>query len=319
MNGEGCWSTVVCRPTERAALGLSGDSDWLLQCRLAIGHRGNHATDASTHPRHDRRLWLEWNDFDDRAQSLIERNPCPVPSPEGAGCVFFVGHGGPHFYAHSNGHAPSVMSGAGAQQRPVPGPERTSGSQPPNTHPPRMGSHRLPDSHQPAAPPVPAAPPPPPVTRPPVGSPPPAEAAPSREPAHGSSPEPAHDPAYRGGRRSTNAEPMVSEDYHGRRHRSDAPAQGVQGRVTPAPATSTPATPNPTAPAHAIPPLPDAPQTAPARESGLPQQTGTGIPAPQAGSVDDHPESEAARRAAISAALDEVAVALARLAAALRA
>ncbi|MBA5848141.1 hypothetical protein [Gordonia amicalis] len=312
MNGEGCWSTVVCRPTERAALGLSGESDWLLQCRLAIGHRGNHATDASTHPRHDRRLWLEWNDFDDRAQSLIERNPCPVPSPEGVGCVFFVGHGGPHFYAHSNGHAPSVMSRAGNQQRPTPGPERTSGSQPPNPQSQRMGSHRLPDSHQPAP------------------SPPPAE-APSPEPVHGSSPASAPGPAYRGGRRSTNAEPLVSEDYHGRRHRSGAPDQGGPARVAPNPAaanppvpntkTPNPPAPNPVASTHAAPALPDMPQIAPARagEGGVPPRAGTVGPSPQVDAADEHSESEAARRAAINAALDEVAVALARLAAALRA
>ncbi|MHC3003098.1 hypothetical protein [Gordonia metallireducens] len=308
MNGEGCWSTVVCRPTERAALGLSGDSDWLLQCRLAIGHRGNHATDASTHPRHDRRLWLEWNDFDDRAQSLIERNPCPVPSPEGVGCVFFVGHGGPHFFAHSNGHAPSVMSGAGAgnHQRPAPGSGRT-GPQPPTPNPQRMGSHRLPDSHQPPAPPA---------------------GDPASEPAHGVTPEPTPGSGYRGGRRSTNAEPAVSEDYHGRRHRSDAPGQDISGPAVPTtaapdtavpdpagpgPVAPTPEPANPATPAHAAPALPD---LSPAEGAVVPP---VGVPGAQ---VTDHAseisEAEAARRAEISAALDDVAVALARLAAALR-
>ncbi|MCK8616007.1 hypothetical protein [Gordonia sp. C13] len=298
MNGEGCWSTVVCRPTERAALGLSGDSDWLLQCRLAIGHRGNHATDASTHPRHDRRLWLEWNDFDDRAQSLIERNPCPVPSPEGVGCVFFVGHGGPHFFAHSNGHAPSVMTGAGAgnHQRPAPGPGRT-GPQPPTPNPQRMGSHRLPDSHQPPTPPV---------------------TEPSSEPAHGATPEPPPESGYRGGRRSTNAEPVVSEDYHGRRHRSDAPSQDVSGPAVPSTAAPDTAGPgpapvNPVTPAHAAPALPDVSPSegAVVHPVGVP---GTQV-TDQASEIS---EKEAARRAEISAALDDVAVALARLAAALR-
>ncbi|WP_238420506.1 hypothetical protein [Gordonia sp. 'Campus'] len=263
MNGEGCWSTVVCRPTERAALGLSGDSEWLLQCRLAIGHRGNHATDASTHPRHDRRLWLEWNDFDDRAQSLIERNPCPVPSPEGAGCVFFAGHGGPHFYARTNGHAPSVMTGAGAPGPQAVGPDRslTTQHQPPT----RMGTHRLPDSHQPVP-------------------------LPQQQPVV----EPDPQPAYRGGRRSTNAEPLVTEDYQGRRHRTDglntngASADGLTadglnagGLNAGGPAPSGPADPEP------------------------------GAPAVQA--------LDTARLEAIGAALDEVATALARLAAVLRA
>lgn len=110
MNRDGCWSTVVVNADERRALGLANSSVWILQCRLASGHPGNHATDASTMPRNDRRLWLEWNDVDSRAQSLIERNPCPVPSPQGARCVFFHGHGGPHFYATSNGRPPAPVS-----------------------------------------------------------------------------------------------------------------------------------------------------------------------------------------------------------------
>ena len=148
MNGEGCWSTVVCRPAERVALGLSSESEWLLQCRLGIGHGGNHATDASVRPRHDRRLWLEWNDFDNRAQSLIERNPCPVPSPEGAGCVFFAGHGGPHFYARTNGHVPSAMSaGQGGHHvggYSTPGPQ--TGGYPvtgPHSDGPQMGGSQM--------------------------------------------------------------------------------------------------------------------------------------------------------------------------------
>ncbi|MGW9264602.1 hypothetical protein [Gordonia terrae] len=275
MNGEGCWSTVVCRPAERAALGLSGDSDWLLQCRLAIGHRGNHATDASTHPRHDRRLWLEWNDFDDRAQSLIERNPCPVPSPEGAGCVFFAGHGGPHFYARSNGHAPSVMSGAGAPDPRTVAPDR--GVDPLRQSPPqagssRMGSHRLPDSH-------PAA-------------------SLAAQPSASDDPEP--NTSYRGGRRSTNVEPQVVDDYQGRRHRADGydvayspdPVDPVDGPDRGGPAVGGPGS----RPAAVTP-------------GNLPAVSGP-----------DHgaPGFDAARVAAIGAALDEVAGALAKLAAALR-
>ncbi|AFR51127.1 MULTISPECIES: hypothetical protein [unclassified Gordonia (in: high G+C Gram-positive bacteria)] len=287
MNGEGCWSTVVCRPAERAALGLSGDSDWLLQCRLAIGHRGNHATDASTHPRHDRRLWLEWNDFDDRAQSLIERNPCPVPSPEGAGCVFFAGHGGPHFYARSNGHAPSVMTGAGAPNPQSGTPDRAV--DPHRQSPPRMGSHRLPDSH-------PAA-------------------SLSAQPPAPADPEP--HTSYRGGRRSTNVEPLTADDYHGRRHRTDGydvayspstdPADPLDGPGVGSPGASGPVVggpgiSGPTAVRPGSGPTGIAPGNLPA------------VPGPDPGA----PGFDAARVAAIGAALDEVATALAKLAAALR-
>ncbi len=108
MNVEGCWSTVVCTSAERSRLGLTGTSDWLLRCRLPAGHVGNHASDASEHPRLDRRLWLEWNDFDDHAQSLIERNPCSARALQGAACRYFEGHGGPHVFAPSNGHAPAA-------------------------------------------------------------------------------------------------------------------------------------------------------------------------------------------------------------------
>ncbi|MFE0748655.1 hypothetical protein [Gordonia sp. NPDC058843] len=281
MNGEGCWSTVVCRPAERAALGLSGDSDWLLQCRLAIGHRGNHATDASTHPRHDRRLWLEWNDFDDRAQSLIERNPCPVPSPEGAACVFFAGHGGPHFYARSNGHAPSVMTGAGAPNPQVVAPDRAV--DPLRQPPPRMGSHRLPDSHPAAS-----------------------------LPAQPSAPvEPDPYAPYRGGRRSTNVEPMAAEDYQGRRHRTD----GYDVAYSPTPDPAGP----PVAPfdGHAPNgPAVDGPVfSGPGSDSpGIPPGNLPAVPGPDPGAQ----EFDAARVAAIGAALDEVATALAKLAAALR-
>ncbi|WP_078112609.1 hypothetical protein [Gordonia sp. IITR100] len=282
MNGEGCWSTVVCRPTERAALGLSGDSDWLLQCRLAIGHRGNHATDASTHPRHDRRLWLEWNDFDDRAQSLIERNPCPVPSPEGAGCVFFAGHGGPHFYARSNGHAPSVMTGASASNPQTVAPDHAVD---PLRQPPpqmgssqmgssRMGSHRLPDSHPAALP-----------TQPPAAEPEPGE--------------------YRGGRRSTNAEPLAAEDYHGRRHRTDGydvayspapdPGRSFDGQAGSGQAGPSVRVPN-------------------SETTGIAPRNVPAVPVPDPTA----PGFDAARVAAIGDALDEVAAALAKLAAALR-
>lgn len=250
MNGEGCWSTVVCRPAERVALGLAPESEWLLQCRLGLGHSGNHATDASVRPRHDRRLWLEWNDFDNRAQSLIDRNPCPVPSPEGAGCVFFAGHGGPHFYARSNGHVPSAMSAApgqghhtGAQptggyplanppvsEPPYAGPPLSGPSGPPLSGP-QTGPHTPAPMHPAPGGPIPAPPtmrtgahhfPDPPAhvaPQPPVAPPPPQPVA--QQPA---APDAA---AYRGGRRSTNTEPPVDghpvhqAEYEGRRRRSE--------------------------------------------------------------------------------------------------
>ncbi|GAC50323.1 hypothetical protein [Gordonia aichiensis] len=218
MDGQGCWSTVVCSAEERRALGLSGSSEWLLQCRLAAGHAGNHASDASTAPRSDRRLWLEWNDFDDRAQSLIERNPCPVPSPEGARCVFFNGHGGPHFYARSNGHAPTPPPGtngvrrAAAPPRPVGMPESDAQHRGPSTGDLPIaagsaGSHRLDDPREhsvreasPAAHSLPS--------RPIAGQP------------HSQSPVDATAHAYRGGRRSTNAEPPSTPVYRANRHQA---------------------------------------------------------------------------------------------------
>lgn len=315
MHGEGCWSTVVCRPTERAALGLSGDSDWLLQCRLPIGHRGNHATDASTHPRHDRRLWLEWNDFDNRAQSLIERNPCPVPSADGAGgCVYFAGHGGAHFFAPSNGHAPSVMTGAGNRRSPAsasPTPPGVAAPTPPPAEPagpprPRAGSHRLPDSHQPAPPDVPAA-----------------ERWPNPAGAEPQS-------TYRGGRRSTGAEAPVAQDRHGRRHRPDAagaepaplaegPGRHGGGHAAPEPAESV------VPPQHAAPEPPpvvasrvEAPVGSAPVASGVPALENAGEAATPAPASTDGVLFDPARRAAVSEALDEVAAALAKLAAALR-
>ncbi|MEO9329385.1 hypothetical protein [Gordonia aurantiaca] len=347
MHGEGCWSTVVCRPTERAALGLSEDSEWLLQCRLPIGHRGNHATDASTRPRHDRRLWLEWNDFDNRAQSLIERNPCAVPSPDGNRCVYFAGHGGAHFFAPSNGHAPSVMTGAGTgnQHRPAPAASTQVPPTPPATRPAgppqRAGSHRLPDSHQPAPPAVPPAP----ETR---------EAA---------------EPVYRGGRRASNAEAPApdgsptTEGYQGRRHRPEvagveqtadgetsgrhggghaAPeppdlpdaASAAQHAVSDVPGQHTaPEAPSqhtaPEAPSqHTAPEAPSqhTAQDAPGHHSApeVPSAgSGTGaVSRPTIGTAEPGTDSglpDTARRAAISEALGEVAAALAKLAAALRA
>ncbi|MCX6468932.1 MAG: hypothetical protein NTW76_06415 [Corynebacteriales bacterium] len=131
---DGCWSTVICTGAERSALGDTTDTGWVLGCRLSIGHRGDHATDAEVLPRFDRRLWLEWNDRDQHAQSLIDRNPCTSPGR----CMLFEGHGGDHWFAPANGHAPSVGGG----RRHVGGPTTHS----PTSHSPNSHSQ---DTHTP--------------------------------------------------------------------------------------------------------------------------------------------------------------------------
>ncbi|MCM3894452.1 MULTISPECIES: hypothetical protein [Gordonia] len=247
MDGQGCWSTVVCSAEERRALGLSGSSEWLLQCRLAAGHAGNHATDASTRPRSDRRLWLEWNDFDDRAQSLIERNPCPVPSPEGARCVFFNGHGGPHFYARSNGHAPSPVPGNGGVRRapggvapqPVGTPDQPQRSGPSTGDLPiaagNAGSHRLDDPRGSS-----------------LREAPPAQQSVSSHSGstHSGSTQSAAAHAYRGGRRSTNAEPPPTPAFQANRHQAlDVTGQrSVEQPPSPQSPSPQPASPQPPSP-----------------------------------------------------------------------
>ncbi|NDK88576.1 hypothetical protein GYA93_03115 [Gordonia desulfuricans] len=275
MDGEGCWSTVVSSSTERRALGLPESAGWMLQCRLGAGHHGNHATDGGTYPVPGRRFWLEWNDFDPRAQSLIERNPCPVGTREGGACLFFHGHGGPHIFARSNGHAPTAMSGAAAGRPAGPAPSR-SGAPLPHAAAPihrgpstgdlpvsgPSGAHRLPDHRQPG---------PPPETTPPVSAP-AAPAAPVSAPAG----TPA-DAGYRGGRRSTDSVPPADQvPYRGHHHGfGDATSvMNLQPDATPTPAR------------------------------GLP------VPAPQ----DSGPDSDAARLTAVGDALADVAAALSRLA-----
>ncbi|WP_253660914.1 hypothetical protein [Williamsia maris] len=60
-------------------------------------------------PRYDRRLWLEWNDREQHAQSLIDRMPCT--GGVGARCMLFEGHGGVHWYAPTNGYLTSAGTG----------------------------------------------------------------------------------------------------------------------------------------------------------------------------------------------------------------
>ena len=261
MNGAGCWSTVVCTPEERARLGLANDLQWLVHCRLAVGHSGNHATDASDHPRSDRRLWLEWNDFDTQAQSLIERNPCSARSLTGAHCLFFEAHGGPHFYATGNGHAPTAIAAASGNGQAGGGPAggRSTGTGPINTGPgaggPGAGSAGAPSGPLPGD-------------------------------------------GYRGGRRSTNMEPPVVEGasmdgLERRRHlmpepRAHRPApQSGPGQQQPPPrASQTGGQPKAGGPApHATGPAPRPPgRQAPASGSGAfprPANTGSGPQKPR--------------------------------------
>lgn len=109
MVHDGCWATVICSAHDRTELGNTSDNGWVLGCRLSIGHRGDHATDAESVPRYDRRLWLEWNDHEEHAQSLIDRMPCT--GGVGARCMLFEGHGGVHWYAPSNGYLTSAGTG----------------------------------------------------------------------------------------------------------------------------------------------------------------------------------------------------------------
>ncbi len=99
-----CWSTAICTESERHALGLAPDGEWLLTCRLSDGHTGDHATDASMRPRNDRRTWLTWND---RAiHRLLDQPPCAMRSRSGVQCLLFAAHGGMHYYGVPNQAGP---------------------------------------------------------------------------------------------------------------------------------------------------------------------------------------------------------------------
>ncbi|MCF8604473.1 hypothetical protein L5I01_14030 [Gordonia sp. HY442] len=97
MSGGQCWSSIVATPDERAALGLGADGEWLVGCVLREGHPGAHASDgAQTH--HGRRRWLVWGDFARGAQMLRDEDPCPMVELDGAPCLYYLGHSGPHRY-----------------------------------------------------------------------------------------------------------------------------------------------------------------------------------------------------------------------------
>ncbi|MGW5522043.1 hypothetical protein [Gordonia sp. NPDC003950] len=314
MDGEGCWSTVVSSTAERRALGLPDSAGWMLQCRLGIGHRGNHATDGGAHPRADRRYWLEWNDFDPHAQSLIERNPCPVTSPENAPCLYFHGHPGPHGFVRSNGHAPTALTGiaAAGAQGPSGGHHHASPGFPPSPAEPvhsgpstgdlpvmaagHSGAHRMPD-HLVSGPADVSEP----MVSGPTGS--------SEIDGLG---------AYRGGRRSTDSAPPDGlPPYQGRRHGFDEDpvvvtagaaspigAPDVQGADIPSTDIPSPDIPSTDIPSTDIPST-DIPST------GIPS---TGIPSTGIPGTD----SAGPSLDAVSDALSDVAAALSRLADALR-
>ncbi|MFT4199732.1 hypothetical protein [Gordonia sp. (in: high G+C Gram-positive bacteria)] len=105
-----CWSTAVCTESERRALGLASDGEWLLTCRLSDGHSGDHATDASAAPRHDRRTWLTWDDSAIPGHRLIDAEPCPMRSREGVSCLLFARHGGFHYYGAPTVPGPAPTS-----------------------------------------------------------------------------------------------------------------------------------------------------------------------------------------------------------------
>lgn len=288
MNSEGCWSTVMSSNADRRALGLPASAGWMLQCQLGVGHRGNHATDGGAYPRTDRRFWLEWNDLDSRAQSLIERNPCPVRSAENVGCRYFHGHPGTHAFAWSNGHVPTAMSptaasgryeGTPSVQPRLVAPESpvasvrtgTSTGDLPVMAAGASGAHRLPD-HRVAG-----------------GN--------AQQTSMQHEPAPSESGSYRGGRRSTGADPRDDlPPYLGRRHSFDdpsadaampqvpaarAPGRHESGRDAESSVPSsaavppTPVVPAPTVPAPTV-PAPDMPDAV-GSDAGVPG-VGAGVP-----------------------------------------
>lgn len=98
MRSGGCWSSVVATAHERAALRLTVEHDWLVACVLPEGHDGAHGSDgAQQHV--GRRRWLMWGDYARGAQNLSDEFECPAQALDGAPCLYFGGHGGPHRYA----------------------------------------------------------------------------------------------------------------------------------------------------------------------------------------------------------------------------
>ncbi|GAA2368712.1 MULTISPECIES: hypothetical protein [Gordonia] len=132
MRGGGCWSSIVATPDERSALHLTPTHDWLVACVLPAGHDGAHGSDgAQSHS--GRRRWLMWDDYARGAQTLAEEFECPSQALDGAPCLFFAGHGGPHRYAAPVGRdfpAEPVVDGA-PSPAPVPKPRSAPASPPP--------------------------------------------------------------------------------------------------------------------------------------------------------------------------------------------
>lgn len=116
MRSGGCWSSVVATAEERAVLRLTTENDWLVACVLPEGHEGAHGSDgAQQHV--GRRRWLMWGDYARGAQNLSDELECPAQALDGAPCLFFGGHGGPHRYAAPVGQdfpAGAARHGSGA-------------------------------------------------------------------------------------------------------------------------------------------------------------------------------------------------------------
>ncbi|MBM7365672.1 hypothetical protein [Gordonia hydrophobica] len=121
MRSGGCWSSVVASPQERVALALTPDHDWLVACVLPAGHDGAHGSDGAQ--KHEgRRRWLLWGDYARGAQNLADEVECSAEALDGAPCVFFGGHGGPHRYAEPVGQdfpAHGFPAQAAPSSRPV--------------------------------------------------------------------------------------------------------------------------------------------------------------------------------------------------------
>ncbi|MCF8572219.1 hypothetical protein L5G32_18320 [Gordonia sp. HY002] len=135
MSGGQCWSSIVATPDERAALGLGADGEWLVGCVLREGHPGAHASDGAQAHR-GRRRWLVWGDFARGAQMLRDEDPCPMVELDGAPCLYYLGHSGPHRYpgiteSAVSGDAPSPLDRRPPQVDPGPSAEQAQRGFPP--------------------------------------------------------------------------------------------------------------------------------------------------------------------------------------------
>ncbi|WP_143965874.1 hypothetical protein [Gordonia zhaorongruii] len=134
MSGGRCWSSIVATQSERAALELGHEDEWLVGCVLREGHPGAHASDGHQ-IHHGRRRWLVWGDFARGTQALRDEDPCPVQELDGAHCLFYFGHSGQHRYPGIGVDDAQPPTGSLMNRRPqgatpqpqVPAPEQTPG------------------------------------------------------------------------------------------------------------------------------------------------------------------------------------------------